>query len=145
MDNPQARDILSEPVRTDADVLTRVAAVIGGRATGQRTLWLFFLGPDGLQSNVVVPIDPLPADPDTGLVGNVCRIISEVVSSGFPGGQAVVTLSRDGTAGHDERDERWLRALQDGAARHQTPIRMLCLATPAGVRELGPAVPVQAG
>jgi hypothetical protein len=142
MNIPQARDVLTEPVRTDADVLARVAAIVGDEARELRTLWLFFVGPDGLQSNVVVPIDPLPDEPDTELVGNVCHIVSEVLSGSLPGGQAVVTLSRPGAARATEDDQRWLRALQEETARHETPVRMLCLATPAGVRELGPAVPV---
>lgn len=139
MNTPQARDVLANPVRTDSDVLARVAAITSGQPPEPRALWLFFIGPDGLQSNVVVPIDPLPAAPDAALVGNVCHIVSEVLSGSLPGGQAVLTLSRSGTAEHTEEDLRWLRALQDGAARHQTPVRMLCLATPAGVSELGPA------
>ncbi len=138
MNTPQAGELLATPVRTDADVLARVTAIIGEQAQAAPALWLFFLDGDGMQSDVVVPIDDVPDLPDPRLAGNVCYIVSQVLSSTEPGGSAVITLSRPGPADHGERDLHWLRALQDGAAAHNSPIRMLCLATPAGVRELGP-------
>jgi hypothetical protein len=143
MNDPHAREVLTEPVSTDADVLARVAAIVGAQARELRTLWLFFIGPDGMQSNAVVPIDPLPDAPDPELVGNVCHIVSEVLSGTLPGGQAVVTLSRPGAAGPTEGDLSWLRALREGTTRHETPVRMLCLVTPAGVSELGPVLPAR--
>ncbi|MGH3167156.1 MAG: hypothetical protein ACRDN0_14865, partial [Trebonia sp.] len=85
MNTPHATELLAAPVRTDADVLARVDAIVGEEARQLRTLWLFFIGPDGLQSNVVVPIDPLPDDPDTGFVGSLCQIVSEVLSGSLPG------------------------------------------------------------
>jgi hypothetical protein len=50
----------------------------------------------------------------------------------------VITLSRPGTLRRTDADRHLLRALQDGASRHATPVRLLVLATPEGVRELGP-------
>lgn len=133
-----ASDLLAAPVRSDADVLARVAAIIDEDARTEQTLWLFFLDGDGMQSDVVVPIDDVPGLPDTRLVGNVCYIVSQVLASTEPGGSAVITLTRPGAADLGERDLHWLQALQKGAAKHDSPVRMLCLATPAGVRELGP-------
>ncbi|HSZ38699.1 MAG TPA: hypothetical protein VK817_01945 [Trebonia sp.] len=143
MNTPHASDVLATPVRTDADVLARVAAILDlDDETGNlSTLWLFFIGPDGHQSDVVVPIDPLPDAPDSELADNVCRIVAQVLSGSLPGGQAIITLSRPGAARPAGDDFAWLRALQEGAARHATPVRMLCLATPEGVSELGPAAP----
>lgn len=134
---PRASDLLAMPVRTDADVLARIGAIIDAEARAVPALWLFFLGHDGLQNNVVVPVDDIPEFPDPRLVANVCYIVTRVLAE-TPGGSAVITLSRPGPADRGEPDLEWLRALQDGAATHQTPIRMLCLATPSGVRELGP-------
>ena len=144
MNTSRTPDILAKPVRTDADVLDRVATLLDldGEIGKLSTLWLFFLHPDGQQSDVVVPIDPLPDAPDAELADSVCHIVAEVLSGSLPGGQAIITLSRPGAAGPVHDDFAWLRALQQGAARYATPIRMLCLATPHGVGELGPAVPV---
>lgn len=139
MNTPHATETLAVPVRTDADVLARVDAIITGEAREVPTLWLFFLDADGMQSNVIVPIDGIPDVPDPELVGNVCYVITQVLADTVAGGTAVITLTRPGEAEPDDSDLRWLAALQRDAARHSTPVRMLCLATPAGVRELGPA------
>jgi hypothetical protein len=61
---PRASDLLATPVRTDADVLARISAIIDAEARAVPALWLFFLGHDGLQNNVVVPVDDIPEFPD---------------------------------------------------------------------------------
>lgn len=135
---PSHEELLATPVTTDADVLARIGSIIDAEARAAQSLWLVFLDSAGLQANVVVPIDDIPDFPDPELVGNVCSIVSQAVTDAAPGGSAVITLSRPGPAVLGEMDRHWLHALQRGAATHRSPIRMLCLATPAGVRELGP-------
>ncbi len=137
----QAASLLAVPVRTDQDVLDRVAAIIDPAARGQRTLWLFFLDADGGQANLVVPIDDIPEHPVAAMIGNVCSIASEALGQRGPGGSVVITLSRPGTTRLTESDRYFLRALLHGARAHATSVRMFCLATPAGVRELGPVPP----
>lgn len=134
METPHSAELLATPVRTDADVLARVDTVIDEEARGLRALWLFFLDRDGLQNEVVVPVDCIPDLPDPGLARSVCYIVTRLLSEGT----AIITLSRPGRAELGETDRHWLRALQQGAAAHRSPIRMLCLATPGGVLELGP-------
>lgn len=138
MESPHSAELLATPVRTDADVLARVATVIDEEARRLRALWLFFLDHDGLQNEVVVPIDCIPELPDPELAGSVCYVVTQLLSGTEPEGAAIITLSRPGETEIGETDRRWLRALQQGAAAHRSPIRMLCLATPGGVRELGP-------
>jgi len=138
MNTPHRTELLARPVRTDADVLARVAEIIDARARQQPALWLFFLDRDGMQNEVVVPIDCLPDPPDPELVGGVCYVISQVLSGAQPDGSVVIARSRPGAAELAAMDRRWLCALQQGAAIYKPPIRMLCLATPDGVRELGP-------
>jgi hypothetical protein len=138
METPRS-ELLATPVRTDADVLARVALIIDDEARRLRALWLFFLDLDGLQNEVVVPIDCIPALPDSQIAGTVCHVVSRLLSSADePDGSAIITLSRPGVAELGDADRHWLSALQDGAATYKAPIRMLCLATPGGVRELGP-------
>ncbi len=55
----------------------------------------------------------------------------------------VITLGRPGTPRRTSADTHLLRALQHGASRHATPVRMLVLATPEDVRELGPVRPAR--
>jgi hypothetical protein len=138
METPHSAELLATPVRTDADVLARVATVIDDKARALHALWLFFLDREGVQNEVVVPIDCIPELPDPQLAGTVCYVISQLLSGAEPEGSAIITLSRPGRAELGDADRHWLSALQQGAATHQSPIRMLCLATPGGVRELGP-------
>jgi hypothetical protein len=138
---PRTPDLLAIPVVTDQDVLDRVAAIIDPAARRHRTLWLFFLDHEGSQANLIVPIDDIPERPAAGMIGNVCYIAAEALAQREPGGTVVITLSRPGTTRLTESDRYFLRALQHGASTHATSVRMLCLATPAGVRELGPVTP----
>jgi len=138
MNTPHRSELLARPVRTDADVLARVAAIIDAEARRLQALWLFFLDRDGMQNEVVVPIDCIPDPPDPQLVGGVCYVISQVLSDEQPDGCVVIARSRPGHAELGAMDRRWLCALQQGAAIYKPPIRMFCLVTPDGVRELGP-------
>jgi hypothetical protein len=140
METPRS-ELLATPVRTDADVLARVALIIDDEARRLRALWLFFLDADGLQNEVVVPIDCIPDLPDPQIAGTVCHVVSRLLSGTEqpdPEGSVIITLSRPGIADLSDTDRRWLKALQQGAAAYKAPIRMLCLATPGSVRELGP-------
>jgi hypothetical protein len=138
-----APELLAVPVVTDHDVLARVSAIIEPAVRRQRSLWLFFLERDGKQANLVVPIDDVPERPEAPIVANVCYVASESVAQAPRILSVVIALSRPGTIRRTESDRHILRALQHGAARHATPIRMLVLATPEGVRELGPVKPVR--
>lgn len=138
-----APELLAVPVVTDADVLARVAAIIEPAARRQRSLWLFFLERDNTQANLVVPIDDVPARPEGAVLANVCYVASESVAQAPRVLSVIIALSRPGTIRRTESDRHILRALQHGAAKHATPVRMLVLATPEGVRELGPVRPVR--
>jgi len=130
---------LTNPLSTAADILRRVDQTISADDMRQRGLWLFFLDRYDTQMPVVVPIDGVPDHPDLPLVGNVCWIVSQVLAEHEPEGSAVIALSRPGTPELGEVDRYWHLALLAGAREHGTAIRMLCLATPAGVRELSDA------
>jgi len=139
----QAIELLALRVRADQDVLGRVAAIIAPAARRDRTLWLVFLGPEGTQAKLVVPIDDIPERPAASMLGNVCYVATESIAHSWPGGSVVITLSRPGALKLTDSDRHILRAFQHGASMHGTPIRMLCLATPQGVRELGPVTPMR--
>lgn len=136
-----APELLAIPIITDGDVLERVAAIVSPAARRDRTLWLFFLHNDSTQANLVVPIDEIPERPEPAVIGNVCHVASESIVQARSLCSVVITLSRPGTLRRTDSDRHLLRALQHGASRHATPVRMLVLATPEGVRELGPVKP----
>ena len=135
---PTAPELLAVPVITDRDVLGRVAAIISPAARRYRTLWLFFLHRDGIQANLVVPIDDLPERPEADVIGNVCYVAAQSIAQAPSLLSVIITLGRPGTVRRTDTDRHLLRTLQHGASRHATPVRMLVLATPEGVRELGP-------
>ena len=138
-----APELLAIPVISDGDVLDRVGAIVSPAARRYRTLWLFFLGHDAIQANLVVPIDDIPERPEASVIHNVCYVASESIAQAPSLLSVVIALSRPGTLRRTKSDRHLLAALQHGASRHATPVRMLVLATPEGVRELGPAGPAR--
>ena len=137
MTTPHMADTLTGPVRTEADVLTRVEMLIDPIDRMRQGLWLFFLDRDNKQSPVLVPIDGVPDDPDPDEVGKLCWIIAEVLGSTEPEGSVIIVRTRSGPAAISETDRHWRERLQDGAILHGARIRMICLATPDGVIPLG--------
>jgi|SRR5579863_7849007 len=101
-----------------------------------RSLWLFFLTADGIQLPVVVPVDDMPISPDPDTAGSICHLITDVLDDAAPGGSAVITLVRGNGLSVTGADQQWLTALKSAAARAGTHLRMLCLATREGTRQL---------
>ena len=116
---------------------SRVDAIIDPASRKDRTLWLFFFNPDGTQANVVMPIDDIPAYPGPDEAEGLFEMLAHLLDPDGPGGSLVVTITRSGTTDLTESDRRWAAILGRGAAEAGTPLRMLCLATPEGVRGLG--------
>jgi hypothetical protein len=137
----QASDLRAIPLITDHDVLERVAVIIDPAARRLRTLWLFFLEHGGTQADLLVPVDGIPQRPEAAVIANLCYVAAQVVGGNPALASVIVALGRPGALGRTDDDRHLLRALQHGAARHGTPVRMLCLVTPEGVRELGPVRP----
>jgi hypothetical protein len=133
-------DQLSEsPVITDADVLARVDAVIEPGARRERSLWLFFFYSDGTQAPVIVPLDGMPETPEEEDAEVPFHMLRHFY--GLDGGDDlsfVLTICRDGSLDLIASDRQWLRLLQQGITEYAAPVRMICLATPEGVRGLGP-------
>jgi hypothetical protein len=127
---------LTAPLRTDRDVILRVDALVDQSSRRRRSLWLFFLSGDGIQLPVVVPIDDVPERPDAVTVGNLCDVIAQVLAEAAPTGSAVVALTRPGAETINENDRCWFRVLHRYASDRGANIRLLCLATPARVRQL---------
>lgn len=128
-------DLLA-PISTDAEVLGRVDQLIDPDARRDRSLRLIFLTADAVQLPVVVSVDDMPVNPDPDTAESICDMIAHVIRDAAPGGSAVITLVRDNGLSVTDPDQRWLMALRPAAARTGTPLRMLCLATREGTRQL---------
>jgi len=130
-------DLLA-PLGTDAQVLDRVDHLIALEERRGRSLWLFFLTADAVQLPVLVPIDDMPAISDPDTARSICRIIADVLDESAPGGSAVITLVQDTGLSVSGPDRQWLTALRSAAATTGAHLRMLCLATTHGTRQLDP-------
>ena len=128
---------LAAPLRTDTDVLRRVDLLLDEHARQLRSLVLLFTDGEGRQLPVAVPIDDVPDRPDPSLVNSVCWVIAEALAE-HEGGRAVLVLTRPDTGEPTDADRRWGRLLEAGARQHRVSVRMICLATPAGVLRLSP-------
>lgn len=127
---------LAVPLNTDADLLGRIDSVVGQDLRRRRSLWVLFLSGDGAQLPVVVPIDDVPERPDPELVGSLFGIIASVLQDAAPDGSAAFALTRPGSGIMCDSDRYWVRSLHDAAAEFHAPIRLICLATAGGVRQL---------
>ena len=127
---------ISAPLMTDADVLDRVGSCIGQQSRTDRSLWVMFVDPGGVQLPVLVPIDGVPESPEPGDARAVCHLIAQVLSDAAPGGSAVISLTRPGTRHVSESDQDWTSTLCAAAADEGTTLRMVCLATRDGIRRL---------
>lgn len=88
-----------------------------------------------------MPVDGLPDRPGGATAAHVCYLASESIDKAPGLVSVIIALTRSGALQRTDADRHLLRALQHGAGRYATPVRMLCLATPDGVRELGPVTP----
>jgi hypothetical protein len=132
--SPPRYDPAAAPLRTDEQILTLTGQMIGPEARQWRSLVLFFLDHDDRTLPVVVPIDDLPEDPEPAVVENLCWILSQVLGEHAPRGSVVMMLTRPGPAEPDGTDLTWRDRLRDAAAGQGVRVRLICLATPAGVR-----------
>jgi len=127
---------MSAPLKTDADVLDRVGSCIDQQSRTGRSLWIMFVDPEGVQLPVLVPIDGAPESPVLGDARAVCRLIAQVLSDAAPGGSALISLTRSGSGNVRESDRLWASTLREAAADEGTTLRMVCLATRDGIRQL---------
>ena len=130
------------PVITDADVLARAGAIIGPDARRGRSLWLLFFYSDGTQAPVIVPLDDMPEMPDEDDAEVPFHLLRHFY--GLDAGDDlsfVLVICRDGGLALTISDRQWLAVLEWGITQYAAPVRMICLATPEGVRGIGPMTP----
>lgn len=128
-------DLLA-PICTDTEIVDRVDYLIDTYDRRDRSLWLFLLKGDGVQLPVVVQIDDMPISPDPETAEGICSIVAEVLRDGTPGGSAVIIFVRENGLSMTDPDRQWLMALRSAAAKTGMPLRMVCLATREGTRQL---------
>jgi hypothetical protein len=136
---------IAVPLRTDEDLLRRIDLLIDQHARQERSIWLLFLSATGVQLPVVVPIDGVPEHPDLTTARSLCWVIAEALRENVPGGHAVVVLTRPGAGPADDADRDWATTLHRAAGDRGTSLRLVCLATPAGVCRISTTAPAEHG
>jgi hypothetical protein len=137
-----ADQLSRSPVITDADVLARVDAIIEPDTRRERSLWLFFFYSDGTQAPVIVPLDDMPAMPEEDDAEVPFHLLRHFY--GLEDGDDlsfVLTICRDGALELTISDRQWIQVLEWGITEYAAPVRLICLATPQGVRGIGPMLP----
>jgi hypothetical protein len=109
----------SVPIRTAQDLTDRWTALLDPPVFGARSLWLSWIGNDGLMLPVVVPIDDLPELPDAALLMGLRQVHDGVTDDHLDGeGHLAMALCRPGrpeiTASDDEWAEEFRAMFDDG-------------------------------
>ena len=109
MTEPPLADV---PVRSAADLTSRWSGVLDPPIFGARSLWLVWLGSDGLALPILVPVDDVPLVPDPGLTAGLLQIHAGVVADHLGGtGHLALALCRPGRPYPTRDDERWAARL----------------------------------
>ncbi len=102
------------PVRSSLALTRRWASVLQPPVFGRRSLWLAWLGADGRQSPVVVPVDDLPLRPDRRRLAGLLDVHRQVAD--HLGGLDVhlaLALCRPGEPVATADDDAWASALHE--------------------------------
>jgi hypothetical protein len=109
MTKPPLADV---SVRSASDLTSRWATLLDPPIFGACSLWLMWLGADGLVLPIVVPIDDLPPLPDGGLTAGLLQVHAGVVADHLGGeGHLALALCRPGRPQASQDDERWAARL----------------------------------
>jgi hypothetical protein len=102
------------PVRSSRALTRRWAALLSPLSFSDRTLWLAWLGPDGRQSPVLVPVEGIPIGADRHLAAGLLDVHAEVARS-IPGDDVhlAMALARPGAPAGTGDDDEWAGAFHD--------------------------------
>ncbi|TFV74423.1 hypothetical protein E4P39_13125 [Blastococcus sp. CT_GayMR19] len=101
------------PIRSAAELTDRWATVLDPPIFGARSLWLMWLGTDGLVLPIIVPVDDLPPLPDQALAAGLLQVHAGVVADHLGGeGHLALALCRPGRPQASSDDERWAAGLR---------------------------------
>src|SRR3954447_12525106 len=105
-------DLAQLPVRTPAELTRRWADLLEPPLFGSRSLWLAWVGANGVMPPILVPVDDVPAEPDPRLLAQLLEVHQEVVDLVGGGAHLALALARPGAARPTGDDERWADLLR---------------------------------
>ena len=105
MTKPPLADV---PVRSAADLTSRWGGVLDPPIFGARSLWLMWLGADGLVLPILVPVDDLPDLSNHRLLVGLRELHGAIVGTHLDGaGHLAMALCRPGAPEATTMDEEW--------------------------------------
>jgi hypothetical protein len=106
--------LASVPIRSADDLTARWTSLLDPPVFGARSLWLTWVGDDGLMLPVIVPIDDLPDEPDRQLLSGLLQVAGGVLTDQLPDddGHIAFALCRPGPPEVTMDDDAWAEALQ---------------------------------
>jgi hypothetical protein len=128
------------PLRTDADVLARVTALVG-RAVSGGQLWLMALDGDDLQLPTILPMSPISREPNPAGMQVLERLLgglrAQLITDRGPGA-VLFALERRGLDVVLRSDRLWCDELYAACRRQRVVPRGVFLSTDGGVRRIEP-------
>jgi hypothetical protein len=104
---------IDAPRRSADDLTRRWAELLEPPVFGARGLWLSWLDDDGRMLPIVVPVDDVPAAPDSRFTSRVLYTHDAVAEEHLSGdGHLAMALCRPGHPEVTEDDDAWIEALQ---------------------------------
>jgi hypothetical protein len=97
-------------VRSAAELSELWQQLMGDGGFSKASLWVVFFDEDDRMQPVIMPIEPLPPEPDAAFLRTLSRVLGDLADAGAVASVALL-LSRDGPATMTESDRRWARAL----------------------------------
>ena len=98
------------PVTTTGEARERVRELVG--RANRRQLWLMLLDVNGRQLPLLIPVAGIPLRPEPGSVAPIAARLNDILSDEAPGGSAILTLERPGSAALTAPDQAWARELE---------------------------------
>jgi hypothetical protein len=110
MTKPPLADV---PIRSADELTHRWATLLDPPIFGARSLWLMWLGTDGLMLPIVVPVDDVPHRFDGRLTSGLLHLHDAVTEEHLAGaGHLAMALCRPGGAAPTDDDLEWAEDLR---------------------------------
>ena len=110
MTKPPLADV---PIRSAADLTSRWATVLDPPIFGARSLWLMWMGADGLMLPIIVPVDDVPEQFDHRMTSGLLHLSDVVTEEHLAGeGHLAMALCRPGRPEATEDDYEWAEDLR---------------------------------
>jgi hypothetical protein len=131
MTSANYEDAVLVPLTTDAEIVDRVAGIVG--RANQRQLWLMFLDETNTQLPLLIPIDALPSEPTDVQTALVLDHVREVM--GEMGASSLLFVhERYAASSLLAQDVAWAQSLRRACEGSGVVLRAQLLSHRSGVR-----------